>query len=64
MAPGIAAPLLCLVAGRDEVIPVERSRALYEAWGGAKRWVELAGAGHNGTDDAPPFWQSIREFVR
>ena len=64
LAPQIGAPLLCLVAGRDEVIPAERSRRLYEAWGGAKRWVELPGAGHNSTDDAPLFWESIRDFVK
>ena len=64
LAPQIKAPLLCLVAERDEVIPTARSRALYEVWGGEKRWVELRGAGHNSTDSAPQFWDSIREFVR
>jgi pimeloyl-ACP methyl ester carboxylesterase len=61
--PGIAAPLLCLVAGRDEVIPIVHSRRLFDAWKGPKRWVELEGAGHNSTDDAPAFWQAIREFL-
>jgi pimeloyl-ACP methyl ester carboxylesterase len=64
LAPQVKAPLLCLVAERDEVIPAARSRALYEAWGAQKRWVELKGAGHNSTDGSPEFWQSIREFVR
>jgi hypothetical protein len=62
-APSIAAPLLCLVAERDEVIPVVHSRRLFDAWQGPKRWVELAGAGHNSTDDMPAFWQAIREFL-
>jgi len=62
-APGIAAPLLCLVAGRDEVIPIVHSKRLFEAWKGSKRWVELDGAGHNSTDDEPAFWQAIREFL-
>jgi pimeloyl-ACP methyl ester carboxylesterase len=62
-APAIAAPLLCLVAGRDEVIPVVHSRRLYDAWRGPKRWVELPGAGHNSTDDAPEFWRAIRGFL-
>lgn len=62
-APGITAPLLCLVAGRDEVIPVVHSKRLFDAWKGPKRWVELEGAGHNSTDDAPAFWQAIREFL-
>ena len=64
LAPQMKAPLLTLVAERDEVIPAARSRALYEAWGAQKRWVELKDAGHNSTDGSPEFWQSIREFVR
>jgi pimeloyl-ACP methyl ester carboxylesterase len=62
-APSIAAPLLCLVAERDEIIPVAHSRRLFDAWQGPKRWVELGGAGHNSTDDVPAFWQAIREFL-
>jgi pimeloyl-ACP methyl ester carboxylesterase len=62
-ASSIAAPLLCLVAGRDEVIPIVHSKRLFDAWKGPKRWVELQGAGHNSTDDAPAFWQAIREFL-
>ena len=62
-APAIAAPLLCLVAERDQVIPVVHSKRLFEAWKGPKRWVELSGAGHNSTDDVPAFWQAIREFL-
>ena len=62
-ASSIRAPLLCLVAERDEVIPLVHSKRLYDAWKGPKRWVELIGAGHNSTDDAPQFWQAIREFL-
>lgn len=62
-APQIGAPLLCLVAQHDEVIPVVHSRRLYEAWAGPKRWVELLGARHNSTDDAPAFWDAIKEFL-
>ena len=62
-APKVQAPLLCLVAGRDEIIPMAHSRRLYEAWGGQKQWVELAGAGHNSTDGAPLFWSAIRGFL-
>jgi uncharacterized protein len=63
VAPQLSVPLLCLVAERDEVIPAARSRRLYEAWRGPKRWVELRGAGHNSTDGAPAFWEAIREFL-
>ncbi len=63
-APKIAAPLLCLAAARDEVIPSSHARKLYEAWGGEKRWIELEGAGHNSTDGVPAFWQSIEPFLK
>jgi uncharacterized protein len=63
-APAIQAKLLCLVAERDAIIPVERSRRLYEAWAGPKQWLELVGAGHNSTDGAAPFWENIRAFLR
>ena len=63
-APSITAPLLCIVAERDEIIPAERSRALYDAWAGPKRWIELKGAGHNSTDDAENYWPSILAFLR
>ena len=62
-APHITAPLLCLVAERDEIIPIVHSRRLYDAWAGAKRWVELKGAGHNSTDEAPAFWEAIKDFL-
>ena len=62
-APAIGAPLLCLVAERDEVIPVVHSKRLFEAWNGPKRWVELRGAGHNSADEEPAFWQAIKEFL-
>ena len=62
-APKIAAPLLCIAAQRDEVIPSSHARKLFDAWGGEKQWMELEGAGHNSTDSLPPFWQSITAFL-
>ena len=62
-APAVTAPLLCLAAERDQVIPPVHARRLFDAWRGPKRWVELRGAGHNSTDDVPAFWQAIREFL-
>ena len=64
LAPQLKVPLLCLVAERDSIVPAAHSRRLYEAWGGDKRWVELRGAGHNSTDSAPQFWDSIRDFIK
>ena len=63
-ASKIVVPLLCLVAARDEVIPIVHSKRLYDAWAGPKRWVELPGAGHNSTDEAPVFWEAIKEFLK
>ena len=63
LAPHMASPLLCLAAGRDEVIPLVHSKRLFDAWAGPKRWVELHGAGHNSTDGDPGFWSAIRGFL-
>jgi pimeloyl-ACP methyl ester carboxylesterase len=62
-APKIAAPLLCLAATRDSIIPVEHAKLLYEAWGGPKRWVALEEAGHNTVDAHPNYWRSINQFL-
>ena len=63
-APRLGAPLLCLIAERDEVIPPEHGERLYAAWGGPKSKVLLAGANHNATDTHPLFWASIRKFLQ
>src|SRR5436190_19481094 len=62
LAPKLTAPLLCIVATHDEVIPPQHAKRLYDAWGGPKKWVELM-AGHNGTDNHPDYWPSIRAFL-
>jgi hypothetical protein len=64
VAPKVKAPLLCIVATDDEIIPVEHARRLYDAWGGEKRWVGLEGAGHNSTDNAANYWTSIIAFLK
>ena len=62
LAPKLDVPLLCVVATHDEVIPAEHARRLYDAWGGPKKWLELA-AGHNSIDGHPDYWPSIRSFL-
>ena len=62
-ASQISAPLLCIAAARDEVIPAAHARRLFEAWGGPRRWLVLDEAGHNTTDDHPLFWQSVADFL-
>jgi uncharacterized protein len=64
LAPTIGAPLLCIAAEQDEVIPPEHARRLYETWAGPKKWLLLAGAGHNSTDDVPAFWPAVTAFLR
>ena len=63
-APKITAPLLCIVAVDDEIIPVAHAKRLYDAWAGEKRWVGLEGAGHNSTDNAANYWTSITAFLQ
>jgi uncharacterized protein len=63
LAPKLTIPLLCLVATKDEVVPVKHAKRLYDAWGGAKTWVALDGAGHNTTDSHPFFWQHVTDFL-
>lgn len=63
LAPKMKAPLLCIVASHDEIIPAAHARRLYDAWGGPKQWVELEGAGHNSTDNAANYWPSIQRFL-
>jgi uncharacterized protein len=64
LAPQLKAPLLCIVATADEIIPAEHAKRLYDAWGGEKRWVALEGAGHNSTDHAANYWTSIAAFLK
>jgi fermentation-respiration switch protein FrsA (DUF1100 family) len=62
-APDLRAPLLCLIAGNDDVIPPVHAERLFAAWGGPKRKLVLAGFDHNGTDAAPGFWPAVRRFL-
>ena len=64
LAPRIGAPLLCIVALDDDIIPAEHARRLYDAWAGDKRWVALQGVGHNSTDHVADYWTSIVSFIR
>ena len=63
LAPALRAPLLTLIAERDEVIPPAHAGRLFEAWGGPKERVLLHGATHNTTDRDPAFWPTIRRFL-
>ena len=62
-APKMTAPLLCVVAMRDSIIPPEHAKLLYDAWAGPKRWIALEGAGHTDVDGHPDFWPNINVFL-
>ena len=62
-APGIKAPLLCLVASADRVIPRAHSERLYAAWGGPRQWREIRPADHDSLAGAPDYWQAIAAFL-
>jgi len=64
LAPRIEAPLLCLVATGDRVIPAAHSRALFEAWRGSKMWHEVPHADHDSISGEPEYWRSIADFLR
>jgi len=63
-APQIEAPLLCLVATEDRVIPAARSRTLFEAWRGAKTWREVPSSDHDSIAGEPEYWRSIADFLK
>ena len=62
-APGIKAPLLCLVASADRVIPRPHSERLYAAWGGMKQWREIGPAEHDSIAGEHEYWNAIASFL-
>ncbi|MGB5080591.1 MAG: alpha/beta fold hydrolase [Burkholderiales bacterium] len=64
LAPEIEAPLLCLAATHDRIIPPVHSRALFEAWRGEKTWRELPRSDHDSIAGEPEYWRSIADFLR
>ena len=63
LASRIEAPLLCLVATEDRIIPAANSRALYEAWRGTKTWHEVPRSDHDSISSEPEYWRSISGFL-
>lgn len=57
------APLLAIVADADSIIPVDRSRALYDAWAGPKHWAAVARVDHNMLGATREFWDAIARFL-
>ena len=64
LASRIEAPLLCLVATEDRVIPPAHSRVLFQAWRGTKTWHEVPRSDHDSISAEPEYWRSIAEFLK
>ena len=56
-------PLVALVAEFDDIIPVERSRALFDAWAGPKSWRVVPRADHNSLGASGVFWNGVAHFL-
>ncbi len=63
--PRVACPILFLHGDRDEIVPFELGRKLYDHAPQPKQWVTLPGAGHNDTYLAagPIYWPAWRGFL-
>src|SRR5256885_6879415 len=64
LASRIEAPLLCLVATEDRVIPPAQSRVLFQAWRGTKTWREVPRSDHDSISAEPGYWRSISDFLK
>jgi len=56
-------PMLTIVAERDTIIPVGRSRALYDAWAGPKSWQVVPATDHNMLSGTSDFWTGVTDFL-
>jgi hypothetical protein len=61
----VGAPKLFIHSPRDEVVPYELGRRLYEAAPEPKRFLEIEGASHNDTDvvGGHRYFDAVRAFV-
>jgi pimeloyl-ACP methyl ester carboxylesterase len=57
-------PVAFLIAARDEIVPADLARRLYNSYGGPKWLHEQPGAGHNTLDFDPsaPWWRELLAF--
>jgi pimeloyl-ACP methyl ester carboxylesterase len=63
-APQIDAPMLCLVAKEDRIVPAAHARVLFDAWRGERTWREFARVDHDSISGEPEYWSSIAVFLR
>lgn len=63
LAPEIEAPMLAVIAERDEIIPTTNSLNLINVWGGPVETLVVKGASHNDISGFPAYWSGIKKFV-
>mgnify|MGYP000862283345 CR=1 FL=1 len=63
--PRVACPILFFHGDRDQIVPFDLGRKLFDHAPSPKQWVTLPGAGHNDTYlvAGPAYWQTWREFL-
>jgi fermentation-respiration switch protein FrsA (DUF1100 family) len=61
----VNAPLLVLHGDRDDIIPIDGGREVFEAAGGPKSFHTIEGAGHNDTYlvGGQPYWDALKRFM-
>jgi len=62
-AGGIKADALILAASDDEIIPMARTRALYDSLRAAKEMVVIQGAGHNTISEFKGYYGAVKGFL-
>lgn len=63
LAPSLTVPMLAILAERDNVILMKRSRLLVGSWGGETEVAVIPGRGHNDVDLDSGFWAAIGDFL-
>ena len=63
IVPDLDIPALFLLAERDEIVPLDHSRALAERWGGRTQVVTIKGARHNTIGWETQFWTPVRQLL-
>lgn len=63
LAPGRLEPALFVAGTSDNIIPMDESRLLMEAWGGSADYIEVQGAGHNDIQGFGSYWDAVTVFL-
>ncbi len=62
-SPRITAATLILAASDDEVIPAERTRALYDSLTCPKIYTVIPDSGHNTISEVPAYYEAVNRFL-